>query len=313
MRVEQLNYLLETAKTASINKSSERLHITQQSLNSSLTKLEQELGVKLLERSSKGVSLTKNGEIVAEYAQEILQKVKEMERAIQPNQDGQTSQLRDTLELSAGSSFSHGVLPMVISKLHAMHKQVRVSLVERENLDMIQGLLNNDPRFYLMVIFNEGEREFAMLDLRKMFYRTIGECKIYALLREKHPLAQQKVVTTRALLKYPMALYQASEKTPNPMLEYMQVFGKVQIVVQTNNIEVYRRYIVDDDVVGFIPQFNNKYLQRHSDGMVLVPIKDFPVMKIVCLSDIKYYQKKQKLIDIFLQNLQEVLGESYDE
>lgn len=59
MRVEQLNYLLETAKTASINKSSERLHITQQSLNSSLTKLEQELGVKLLERSSKGVSLTK--------------------------------------------------------------------------------------------------------------------------------------------------------------------------------------------------------------------------------------------------------------
>ena len=164
-----------------------------------------------------------------------------------------------------------------------------------------------------MVIFNEGEREFAMLDLRKMFYRTIGECKIYALLREKHPLAQQKVVTTRALLKYPMALYQASEKTPNPMLEYMQVFGKVQIVVQTNNIEVYRRYIVDDDVVGFIPQFNNKYLQRHSDGTVLVPIKDFPVMKIVCLSDIKYYQKKQKLIDIFLQNLQEVLGESYDE
>lgn len=212
MRVEQLNYLLETAKTASINKSSERLHITQQSLNSSLTKLEQELGVKLLERSSKGVSLTKNGEIVAEYAQEILQKVKEMERAIQPNQDGQTSQLRDTLELSAGSSFSHGVLPMVISKLHAMHKQVRVSLVERENLDMIQGLLNNDPRFYLMVIFNEGEREFAMLDLRKMFYRTIGECKIYALLREKHPLAQQKVVTTRALLKYPMALYRPVRK-----------------------------------------------------------------------------------------------------
>lgn len=92
-----------------------------------------------------------------------------------------------------------------------MHKQVRVSLVERENLDMIQGLLNNDPRFYLMVIFNEGEREFAMLDLRKMFYRTIGECKIYALLREKHPLAQQKVVQL-GRYKISMALYRPVRK-----------------------------------------------------------------------------------------------------
>ena len=51
MRIEQLVYLIEAARLRSINKASENLYITQQSMNLSLKKLEDELGTKLLERT----------------------------------------------------------------------------------------------------------------------------------------------------------------------------------------------------------------------------------------------------------------------
>lgn len=54
MRTEQLEYLLETAQSSSISKAGEKLHITQQSLNAALKRLEVELGATLLERNYAG-------------------------------------------------------------------------------------------------------------------------------------------------------------------------------------------------------------------------------------------------------------------
>lgn len=110
MRIEQLQYLVETSRAASINKASERLHITQQSLNAALTKLEDELGAMLLVRSPLGVTLTKEGEMVAAYAQEVLQIIEEMQHSI-AGDAGSQGNLRGHLELSAGPLLMHGPLP----------------------------------------------------------------------------------------------------------------------------------------------------------------------------------------------------------
>ena len=302
MRIEQLQYLLETSRAASINKASERLHITQQSLNAALTKLEDELGVTLLTRSPLGVTLTKEGEKVAAYAQEIVQIVEEMQHSIAGDTGGQVN-LRGHLELSAGPLLMHGPLPDTIKQIKQKYKQVRISLIERENLDMIKALLNNEARLYLMSVLKASDREFALLDLNRLFYRVLGNAQVCAVTSVQHPLARKKSVTIHSLLKYPLAIFQASEKAPNPMLTCLEESGKVHVSIQTNNVEVFRQYIDSGEAVGFTPQFPNKALSKVREGTVLLSIKGIPETEIVCVADQSYYKKQQQLIDEFLEQL----------
>ena len=55
MRIEQLEYFLDVAKTKSLNASAERLFVTQPTISEAIHKLEEELESDLLTRSSKGV------------------------------------------------------------------------------------------------------------------------------------------------------------------------------------------------------------------------------------------------------------------
>jgi len=63
MRIESLQYFVVTANSNSMTLAGEILHVSQQSISKEIQLLEYELGVKLFTRSSKGVFLTKNGEI----------------------------------------------------------------------------------------------------------------------------------------------------------------------------------------------------------------------------------------------------------
>ncbi|MBP1761344.1 MAG: transcriptional regulator, LysR family [Firmicutes bacterium] len=56
MRLDQLYYFVEVAKTKSISLTAERIYVSQPSITDSIKKLEQELGVTLLTRSNKSAA-----------------------------------------------------------------------------------------------------------------------------------------------------------------------------------------------------------------------------------------------------------------
>lgn len=72
MRISSLRYFYEVAELKSISKVSKDLHISQPALSHQLFKLEKDLGVKLFERSNRGVELTNKGEILYKYSKEII-------------------------------------------------------------------------------------------------------------------------------------------------------------------------------------------------------------------------------------------------
>lgn len=72
MRISSLRYFYEVAELKSISKVSKDLHISQPALSHQLFKLEKDLGVKLFERSNRGVELTSKGEVLYKYCKEIL-------------------------------------------------------------------------------------------------------------------------------------------------------------------------------------------------------------------------------------------------
>ena len=78
MRVEYLYYFLVVSETKSLNKAANKLFISQQQLSRIVSSLENEFQTQLLNRTSGGVSLTKDGEEFTKYAIDIVNKAREM-------------------------------------------------------------------------------------------------------------------------------------------------------------------------------------------------------------------------------------------
>jgi len=72
MHAAILRYFVEVAKTSSIRRAAETLHVASSAVNRQILKLEQEIGAPLFERQSSGVRLTAAGEVLLQHAKDTL-------------------------------------------------------------------------------------------------------------------------------------------------------------------------------------------------------------------------------------------------
>ena len=86
MRIEQLEYLIEIAKTNSISIAAENLYVSQPSISEAIKKLEGELGIKLLERTKTGSYLTPIGKSIAEQAVRVIEETAKIHQLVAEHQ-----------------------------------------------------------------------------------------------------------------------------------------------------------------------------------------------------------------------------------
>ena len=79
LKMEYFYYMKEVCQTGSINRAAENLYISQPYLSQTLKKIEQQLGVSLLKRSNKGISLTDAGKEFLNISKEIIQLTQQAE------------------------------------------------------------------------------------------------------------------------------------------------------------------------------------------------------------------------------------------
>lgn len=82
MELRVLNYFLMAAREENITRAASLLHVTQPTLSRQLMQLEEELGVKLFERSSHSIILTDEGMLLKRRAQELLRLAEKTKREI---------------------------------------------------------------------------------------------------------------------------------------------------------------------------------------------------------------------------------------
>jgi len=80
MTLQQLRYFIETVKHGSINKAAENLFISQPSLSIALKELEAEIGLDLLIRTPRGITLTVDGAEFLGYARQVVEQHDLLER-----------------------------------------------------------------------------------------------------------------------------------------------------------------------------------------------------------------------------------------
>ena len=86
MELRHLRYFVTAAEEGSISRAAERLNITQPAVSRQLRDLEEELGTKLFDRESKGLSLTDGGETALLHARDLLRRANRMMEALRPRE-----------------------------------------------------------------------------------------------------------------------------------------------------------------------------------------------------------------------------------
>lgn len=80
MKITQLEYFCATCRHHSITQAARELYVTQPAISSAIRELEKEFSINLFVRSKNHVTLTKEGELFYQKAQDMLRYIKESSR-----------------------------------------------------------------------------------------------------------------------------------------------------------------------------------------------------------------------------------------
>lgn len=146
MKFHQIKALVAINQCGSINEASQLLHVTQPALSRSIKDLERELGMTLLQRSYKGMSLTDEGRRIIRHAHMAVESM----RRLQIEADN----IHDTAvgEVAVGITSLTAMLPgfeRCISDFQAKNHRVRIKLVEQRPSHIVQRLRDGTLDFAL--------------------------------------------------------------------------------------------------------------------------------------------------------------------
>ena len=126
MELRQLRYFIAVAEEGSFSRAAGRLHVSQPPLSTQIKGLEDELGVQLLERSNRGVSLTPAGLVFFEETRTVLARLEHAKKeTLRANRS-------DIGMLSIGfvSIADYGILPPALKSFRSSYPLVEVQLHE---------------------------------------------------------------------------------------------------------------------------------------------------------------------------------------
>ncbi|WP_130861329.1 LysR family transcriptional regulator [Bacilliculturomica massiliensis] len=138
MELRVLNYFLMVAREENITKAAQLLHVTQPTLSRQLMQLEEELGVKLFQRSSHCIILTEEGMLLKRRAQELLTLAEKTKQDLMQKD----TQLSGEIAIGCGELQSVDWLSKLLARFQGENPLVHVSLYSG-NADSIKDRIEN--------------------------------------------------------------------------------------------------------------------------------------------------------------------------
>ncbi|ADL51237.1 LysR family transcriptional regulator [Clostridium cellulovorans] len=138
MDIRQLRYFLAVAEEEQITSAANKLNISQPPLSQQLKQLEDELGVKLLERGSRKIQLTDAGKLLRIRAEEILHLTEATYKELKDFKEG----VKGTLSIGTVSSSGTIFLPERILRFNNSYPEVNFEIWEGNTYKILEYLNN---------------------------------------------------------------------------------------------------------------------------------------------------------------------------
>lgn len=192
MEIRVLQYFLTIAREESISKAAEVLHITQPTLSRQMKELEDEFNKQLFIRGSRKITLTEDGILLKQYAQEIISLVDKANRDLLK----EDNELAGDIYIGSGESSAIRFVMQVITKMQSKYPKICFHLFSGNAQDVADKL---DSGLLDFGIF------FDPVNLTKFDYFTLPFKETMGLLMKKDDeLASYNVITPELLKNKPI-------------------------------------------------------------------------------------------------------------
>ncbi len=164
LNVGRLRILKEVAHRGSLSSAAEALSYTQSAVSQQVATLEAEAGLTLLERHSRGVSLTAAGQTLLGHAEGILAQLDAAEAALSTIAGLRGGRLRMASFPTAGAT----LMPLAIASFRAAHPDVELTLAEHEPEQIVERLRAGELDLGLLFGFEQEtplQAEMTRVDL----------------------------------------------------------------------------------------------------------------------------------------------------
>ena len=146
MNLRDLRYLVALADLRHFGRAADACHVSQPTLSTQIKKIEDELGVTLVERAPRNVLLTEVGFQVAQRARGILAEVEQIKTLARMTKDPEAG----TLRLGMFPTLGPYLLPHVVSGIRARFPRLELLLIEEKTEILLQQLHDGRVDFALL-------------------------------------------------------------------------------------------------------------------------------------------------------------------
>jgi len=183
MELRHLRYFVAVADELNFTRAARKLHVAQPALSRQIRQLEEELGVKLLDRNHHAVKLTRPGREFLAEARSVLH---QSDQAIR-NARRSGKSARADLNLGYVWGLFHSLVPPILQRFREQSPETALNLFDLSALQQAQALL--EGRIDAGFIGFAHEADTAGLNKRK-----VGSCAFVAAVPKNHRAAKKNVV-----------------------------------------------------------------------------------------------------------------------
>lgn len=138
--LKQLHYALAIEKTLHFKKAAQECNISQSTLSTAISELENQLRVTIFERNNKQVLITNNGQLILDKAKKIKFEVNELLQLSQSNE----TPFSCPMSIGVIPTIGPYLLPKVLPKLKQTYPDFKIKIVEAQSNDLVNMLKNGE-------------------------------------------------------------------------------------------------------------------------------------------------------------------------
>lgn len=269
MNIEQLQHIVDVAKTGSLTKTAQNAHITLSAVSQSISQIEAELGVMIFARSrGQGAAPTSQGKAIIQKASEILFKIEELRseaKAINNTLSGE-------LVIAAIPGPMH-LLMHAVSSFKKDYPGVRIQIFEEGPMRILEDLHHNRIDLGFIALTQQLMEQNKSIHFEKMV-----KGKMMVGVSPHCSLATESSVTPDQLIGYPMVLYN-DELILGYITRVLASLGDPDILFVSNNMHAIENAVKE----GLAVTIGLDYSFLNTRDSFIVPIElKLPVPLSTC-------------------------------
>ena len=289
MTIRHLKIFKTVADLGGMSKAAKELHITQPSISQAIAELEKYYGVKLFERLSQKIYLTKEGELMLSFSRHILDSFEQMEAAM--NQAVEKSSLRIGCSVSVGTCLIEEILDEAKERI----PQCQISVIVTNSSEIEQLILANEVDVGIV----EG-----ILKNKDLVITPVCEDELVLVCNMNHPLAKETMVTLDMLQGQDYASRESGSAERNQYEKLFEDSGlQLNRVFCSTNTEAIKNAVIHGRGIAV---FSRRMVKQEVErgNMVVIPVRDITVKR-----NIDFVMHKNKYMSNEIQMMQKILTE----